>query len=152
LNFAKLLPGSYQLEVQGFGYNTIEKTIVVGEEDVKLELSVGAAIMISFLLSILLLSQGHSPLATDTGNDHRRSDKPIPVHLQRESGSAQWRFQRICRCGAAAASYAGLTETDEMGRYRLENIAPGRLLHRRRPREYFPLLPGTLRDPQRDYR
>ena len=41
--FAKLLPGSYQLEVQGFGYDSVRKTIVIGEEDVKLELSILAA-------------------------------------------------------------------------------------------------------------
>jgi len=37
--FAKLLPGSYELEVQAFGHSTVKKTIVVGEADVNLEFS-----------------------------------------------------------------------------------------------------------------
>jgi hypothetical protein len=37
--FTRLLPGSYELEVQGFGHSTIKKTIVVGEDDVNFELN-----------------------------------------------------------------------------------------------------------------
>jgi hypothetical protein len=37
--FTRLLPGSYELEVQAFGHNTIKKTVVVGEDDVNLEFS-----------------------------------------------------------------------------------------------------------------
>jgi hypothetical protein len=37
--FTRLLPGSYQLEVQAFGYMTIRKTIVVDEDDVNFEFS-----------------------------------------------------------------------------------------------------------------
>jgi hypothetical protein len=37
--FTRLLPGSYELEVQAFGRSTIRKTIVVGEDDVNFELS-----------------------------------------------------------------------------------------------------------------
>jgi len=37
--FTRLLPGSYQLEVQAFGYTTIRKTIVVDEDDVNFEFS-----------------------------------------------------------------------------------------------------------------
>jgi len=37
--FTRLLPGSYQLEVQAFGYTTIKKTIVVDEDDVNFEFS-----------------------------------------------------------------------------------------------------------------
>jgi hypothetical protein len=37
--FSKLLPGSYQMEVQAFGHSTIRKVIVVGEDDVDLKLN-----------------------------------------------------------------------------------------------------------------
>ena len=37
--FARLLPGSYEMEVQVFGHNVIKKTIVVDEDDVNLEVS-----------------------------------------------------------------------------------------------------------------
>jgi len=37
--FLKLLPGSYQMEVQAFGHGTIRKVIVVGDEDVDLKLN-----------------------------------------------------------------------------------------------------------------
>jgi hypothetical protein len=37
--FTRLLPGSYQLEVQAFGYTTIKKSIVVDEDEVDLEFS-----------------------------------------------------------------------------------------------------------------
>jgi hypothetical protein len=37
--FTRLLPGSYELEVQTFGHKNIQKTIVVGEDDLNLELS-----------------------------------------------------------------------------------------------------------------
>jgi hypothetical protein len=37
--FTRLLPGSYELEVQAFGHSTIKKTIVVGEGDVQLEMT-----------------------------------------------------------------------------------------------------------------
>ena len=37
--FTRLLPGSYELEVQAFGHSTIKKTIVVGEDDVNFEFS-----------------------------------------------------------------------------------------------------------------
>jgi hypothetical protein len=38
--FTRLLPGSYELEVQAFGHGTIKKTIVVGEDDVQLDMTV----------------------------------------------------------------------------------------------------------------
>jgi len=37
--FAKLLPGSYQMEVQAFGHDTIRKVIVLGEDDIDVKLS-----------------------------------------------------------------------------------------------------------------
>jgi len=37
--FTRLLPGSYELEVQAFGHSTIKKTIVVGEDDVQLDMT-----------------------------------------------------------------------------------------------------------------
>jgi hypothetical protein len=37
--FTRLLPGSYELEVQAFGHSTIRKTIVVGEDDVQLDMT-----------------------------------------------------------------------------------------------------------------
>jgi hypothetical protein len=37
--FTRLLPGSYDLEVQTFGHDTIRRTIVVDDEDVTLDLS-----------------------------------------------------------------------------------------------------------------
>jgi hypothetical protein len=37
--FTRLLPGGYQLEVQTFGHNTIRKIIVVGEDDVHLDIT-----------------------------------------------------------------------------------------------------------------
>jgi hypothetical protein len=35
--FTRLLPGSYELEVQAFGHSTIKKTIVIGEDDVNFD-------------------------------------------------------------------------------------------------------------------
>jgi hypothetical protein len=35
--FTRLLPGSYEMEVQAFGHTTIKKTIVVGEDDVNFD-------------------------------------------------------------------------------------------------------------------
>jgi hypothetical protein len=37
--FTRLLPGSYEMEVQAFGHTTIKKTIVVGEDDVQLDMT-----------------------------------------------------------------------------------------------------------------
>jgi len=37
--FTGLLPGNYELEVQAFGHHTIKKTIVVGEDDVQLDMT-----------------------------------------------------------------------------------------------------------------
>jgi len=37
--FTRLLPGSYELEVQAFGHSTIKKTIVVGEVDIQLDMT-----------------------------------------------------------------------------------------------------------------
>jgi hypothetical protein len=37
--FTRLLPGSYQLEVQAFGHDTIKKTVVVADEDVQLDMT-----------------------------------------------------------------------------------------------------------------
>jgi hypothetical protein len=37
--FTRLLPGSYDLEVQVFGHDTIRRNIVIGDEDVTLDLS-----------------------------------------------------------------------------------------------------------------
>jgi hypothetical protein len=37
--FTRLLPGSYELEVQAFGHSTIKKTIVVADEDVQLDMT-----------------------------------------------------------------------------------------------------------------
>ena len=37
--FTRLLPGSYELEVQAFGHSTIKKTIVVGKDDVQLDMT-----------------------------------------------------------------------------------------------------------------
>src|SRR6186713_759260 len=81
--------------------------------------------MIAFLLSIIFLSQGIPPLATDTGTitGVLKTDSGAPAAGVRISAMA---VPENPADAAAAASYAGLTETDEMGRYRLENIAPGR--------------------------
>jgi hypothetical protein len=39
--FLRLLPGNYELEVQGVGYPTLRRAIVVEEEDLDLELKAG---------------------------------------------------------------------------------------------------------------
>jgi hypothetical protein len=39
--FEKLLPGNYELEVQGVGYPTFRRPVVLEEEDVDLELKAG---------------------------------------------------------------------------------------------------------------
>jgi hypothetical protein len=36
--FSKLLPGSYQMEVQAFGHDTIRINVILGDSDVDLEL------------------------------------------------------------------------------------------------------------------
>jgi len=81
--------------------------------------------MNAFLLSvILLLGQGIPPLVTDTGT--------ITGVLKTPSGepAAGIRVSAMTMPenpidAASASSYAGLTETDDAGRYRLENVAPG---------------------------
>jgi len=37
--FTRLLPGSYELEVQAFGHGTIKKTVVVAEDDIQLDMT-----------------------------------------------------------------------------------------------------------------
>ena len=81
--------------------------------------------MIAFLLSIILYAQVIPPLVTDTGT--------VTGVLKTASGEPAAGIRVTAMTipenpadAAAAASYAGLTETDENGRYRLENVAPGR--------------------------
>ena len=99
--------------------------------------------MIVFLLSMILLGQGIPAQATDTGT--------ITGVLKTSSGEPASGIRVTAMTlpennadSALSVSYGGLTQTDEAGRYRLENIAPGRYYITAGRVDLPTYYPGTL--------
>jgi hypothetical protein len=99
--------------------------------------------MIAFLLGIIFLTQGVPPLSTDSGT--------ITGIVKTASGepASGIRVTAMARPeslvdAASAASFAGLAETDDDGRYRLENIPPGQYYVAAGRVDLPTYFPGTL--------
>src|SRR4029079_19432793 len=127
--FTRLLPGSYDLEVLAFGHSAVRRTVVIDETDVTLELNATpnqyrGYDMFALILSLLLAAQGATRLPADTGT--------ITGVIKTASGTPASGVRVTAQArpeGPAdvlsSASFASLAETDQNGRYRLDNVPPG---------------------------